>query len=172
MSCGDSGYRWRGKNADGMESGDGRFGRGVVDENAAGFFPTRLVLQVVVDQDVAGVEVFPFLAGQAGDDAGAGEVLGSPGDLLRFGPSADRAAGEDDGVEMRDGIEELTGIGGEREMAIEAALIADPGPEGGGADFGFGFAGRHSEEFCGGGVEIGQDAIAVEEELGIHFRLP
>jgi hypothetical protein len=142
-----------------------------MDKDSAGLFPEVAVFEVIVDEDVTGVHVVALVAGLAGDDGGSGEMMGGPGVLLGLGPMAFGASGENDWVEVTDGVEELLGIGDELEVAEEAWMGAEAGPEFLLSDDFLGFAGRHAEDSCGFGVKVGEDAVAVEEKLG-HTRAP
>ncbi len=123
-------------------------------------------LVIVVHQDVAGVlHVQDLVAGGAGDDVDAGEVLLGPGDFLRLRPSAAGAAGEDDGMEVLDGAIKLERIGEQGKIAVEFAAGADAAPELLGAEKILGFLRFHGEDLPGCVVEIGENAVAIEEEL-------
>lgn len=99
-------------------------------EDASGFFPEVLVFQVIVHEHVSRLlEVKPLVSGAAGDHAHIGEVPRGPGDLLRLGPSAVRAAGQNDGMEVGDSLVETHGVGEERKIAVEIAVATDPAPE-------------------------------------------
>ena len=82
----------------------------------------------------------PFVFGAAGDDFYAGKMAGGPGDLLRLGPSSVRAAGENDGIQVRDGFIEAHGVGHEWKIAVKIVVAAEALPECFGSESVFGFA--------------------------------
>lgn len=150
------------------EDGDGSGSGGMVDEEAAGFFPKMAVGEGVVDEDVTGLHVEALVDGPAGDDGGAGKMELRPGKLLRFGPAASGAAGEDGGVEVRDRGEEFKGVRHEGKTIVEVRVLAEDAPELLGADPGFDLARREAvaEKRDGVRVEVGEDAVAVKEDVG------
>lgn len=135
-----------------------------MDEDAASLFPQMLKLQVVVDEDVSWIlQELAFFAGAAGDDFDAGEVARRPIHFLLLGPAAHGAAGQDNGIEVGDGIEQAHGVVHKREMAVEVFMISEPAPKSLGAQPGFRLARAHVEQPLGCRVEVGEHAVAVKE---------
>jgi hypothetical protein len=76
------------------------------------------------------------------------------------------ATGEDDGVEVTDCVKEFAGVGDEFEVAEEARVGAEDAPELKIAELDLRLVWAFPEDDAGVSIEIGEDAIAVEEELG------
>ena len=68
---------------------------------------------------------------------------------------------------MLDRIEELAGVRHQRKCSVEVLVVAQLTPEGLQAQPLLGFARWHAKHLLGGGIEVGQYAIAVEEELSM-----
>ncbi len=92
-----------------------------------------------------------------------GKCLRDPGLLLRCGPIADRKAGQDDGFQMRNRIEQYPGIGHFRKAVVEIVGAANPEPEIADAVCILELGGAHSEQRFHPRIEIGEDAVEVEE---------
>src|SRR5690606_34626788 len=106
-----------------------------------------------------------LVARHRGDDAGAGEMLGGPADLLVGGPVAARQAGEDDGVEMANRLEQFHRIVHQRQREVEVGRLSELLPEAAEPVTLFESARRQAEHGGRALVEVGQDAVAVEVEL-------
>ncbi len=149
---------------------DRRAGIPMVDEPPAGRQPPISRPHLVIDQDVAWLGM-PVLVGRpARNNRRAREMPIDPPPLLSLGPPAPWQAGEDDRVEMPDRIEQLQGIGQQRQQTIEIWMVGKPAPKLGRAVLVLEASGRHAQEALASMLEIGQDAVAVQEDL--HGRSP
>ncbi len=97
-------------------------------------------------------------------------TIGTPGkcsaahlNFLRRRPSAQRKTGEDGGLKMRDGVEQLARIGHFAKRGVEIGRVGEAFPELPAAVARLECARRHAEQCLGAGIEIGEHAVAVEE---------
>src|SRR3546814_13218972 len=101
----------------------------------------------------------------AGDDLRAGKMLGNPALLLRLRPVSARAARQDDWMEMRNCLEQVTRVRQQWQGGIEVARLGKPLPEGWQTMALLECARRPTADMLGTTVEIGAHAIAIEENL-------
>ena len=139
-------------------------GRLVMDEDAASLLPEMAELQEVVYEDVSGIlQELALFAGAAGDDFDAGEVARRPIHLLSLGPAAHGAAGQDNGIEVGDGLKQAHGVRHKREMAVKVFMFSEPAPESLSAERGLRLPRAHVEQALRRCIKVGEHAIAVKE---------
>src|SRR3546814_1074866 len=88
------------------------------------------VLERVIDEDVASLGMAALVDSHAGDDLRAGKMLGNPALLLRLRPVSARAARQDDWMEMRNCLEQVTRVRQQWQGGIEVARLGKLLPEG------------------------------------------
>ena len=71
---------------------------------------------------------------------------------------------------MLDRLEQLLGVGHLGQVAVEVAGPRQPLPELAIAIFRLERRGMHPEDFARAGVEIGEHAVAIEEQVRLPFR--
>src|SRR3546814_13002308 len=110
--------------------------------------------------------LFPYTTlFRSGDDLRAGKMLGNPALLLRLRPVSARAARQDDWMEMRNCLEQVTRGRQQWQGGIEVARLGKPLPEGWQTMALLECARRHTEAMLGTPVEIGEHASEIDEEV-------
>lgn len=95
-----------------------------MDEGPVGGLPQTPKFLIIVDEDVARtLQKVSLVFRRAGDDGDAGKVFCCPLSLLLFGPTAGRAPGQNDRVQVTDGAKQLPSILANWKMAKDLELL-------------------------------------------------
>jgi hypothetical protein len=138
----------------------------VVDEDAARPLPKVAIFIAIVDQSVARMAVLIFQSCSSSDDRHAGEVSFRPTALLRLGPLSSRKPGQDDGIEMPNGLVQVHRIGQQIQFGEEVWHGYKLAPELLKAELLLKLARRLPQNRRCGFVELGKYAITIQEDSG------